>query len=98
MINAALLLSSEALNLAYGDGVLTRLRHHAQIDSIVAPAHEWPSHRLALGGVEAIFSGWGAPVMDEELLRAMPDLKVIFYAGGCVRHFLTEGVLRLGGR
>ncbi|RRJ97426.1 hypothetical protein Ga0100231_002470 [Opitutaceae bacterium TAV4] len=32
--------------------------------------------------VEVIFSGWGAPLMDELLLAAPPRLQAVFYGAG----------------
>ncbi|XHR27580.1 MAG: hydroxyacid dehydrogenase [Chthoniobacteraceae bacterium] len=43
-----------------------------------------------LHDVEVIFSGWGAPLFDEELLDAAPNLKVVFYGAGSIRYFTTE--------
>jgi phosphoglycerate dehydrogenase-like enzyme len=92
MTRAAFLLSTEALQLVYGDDVLTRLRRYAAIGPIVAPGEDWPRHREELAAVEVVFSGWGAPMMDEEFLRALPQLKAVFYAGGSVRYFATDAL------
>lgn len=43
-----------------------------------------------LRDVEVIFSGWGAPLFDEELLDAAPNLRVIFYGAGSIRYFTTD--------
>ena len=43
-----------------------------------------------LGEVEAIFSGWGGPIMDEDFLKAAPKLKVVFYGSGTIRPITTE--------
>lgn len=41
-----------------------------------------------LPGVEAVFSTWGMPVFSEdEIARALPDLKAVFYAAGTVKAF-----------
>lgn len=93
---AALLLSPEARQLVYADGVMTRLQRRANLVAIVAPANEWQQHRAALAKVEVLFSGWGAPVMEEPLLAAMPRLRAIFYAGGSVRYFATEALWQRG--
>lgn len=37
-----------------------------------------------------IFSGWGAPVMDENFLEAAPNLRAVFYGAGSIRSFTTE--------
>src|SRR5688500_374624 len=72
MTCAAFLLSVDAYVSVYSDAVRTRLGRHVQLGPIVTPPQDWRQHRDALAPVEIIFSGWGAPVMDEALLRAMP--------------------------
>ncbi|MEN8663312.1 MAG: hydroxyacid dehydrogenase [Lentimonas sp.] len=36
---------------------------------------------------EVIFSGWGAPVMDEAFMAAAKNLKAVFYGAGSIRSF-----------
>jgi phosphoglycerate dehydrogenase-like enzyme len=98
MIRVAFLLSPEALQLVYGDGVFARLRRHADIGPIIAPAQDWRRWREDLAETEVMFSGWGAPRMDAEILAAMPRLKAIFYGGGSVRYFATEALWQRGVR
>ena len=40
--------------------------------------------------VNFVFSGWGAPVIDEEFLKAAPNLQAVFYASGTVKGFVTD--------
>lgn len=42
--------------------------------------------------VEMVFSGWGAPVFDEQLLAALPALKAIFYGAGTVKSWTTDAL------
>ena len=49
-----------------------------------------------LGAVELIFSGWGAPLMDEKFLAAAPKLKAVFYGSGSIRSFVTEDFWQRG--
>ena len=51
-----------------------------------------------LRDVNIIFSAWGAPVMDAEFLRAAPNLKVVFYASGTVKPFVTDAFWERGIR
>lgn len=43
-----------------------------------------------LRDVEVLFSGWGAPCLDETFLRNCPNLKVVFYGAGSVKGLVTE--------
>jgi phosphoglycerate dehydrogenase-like enzyme len=98
MIHAAFLFSAEARALVYPEAVMTRIRRRVHVGPVVAPAQGWPEFRESLREVQVVFAGWGAPTMDEALLRALPALKVIFYAGGTVRYFATEELWSRGIR
>lgn len=95
---AAFLLADDARASVYPDSVCARLRRHVQLAPVAIPPEAWRLHRGTLASVQLIFSGWGAPVMDEELLRAMPELKAIFYGGGSVRYFTTDALWSRGVR
>lgn len=42
--------------------------------------------------IDFIFSGWGAPVFDNDFLNLLPNLKVIFYGAGTMKTILTDEV------
>ena len=99
MPKVALILSPEALASAYGEPVFARLRAKTGgMGPAILPGESWRDHRQALADTEIVFSGWGAPVMNEEFLGAAPRLKIVFYAGGSVRYFVTEAFWRRGVR
>ena len=43
-----------------------------------------------LGEVEALFSGWGAPLLDEAFLENCPNLQVVFFGSGSVKGLVTD--------
>lgn len=43
-----------------------------------------------LADVELLFSGWGAPAIDAELLDAAPNLKTLFYGAGSIKNVMTD--------
>lgn len=90
MSNALLLLSPDALETAFPESVQSQIRAHADRLDIISPAAQWRDHRALLREADVIFSGWGAPVMDDEFLRHAPALQAVFYAGGSVRSFVTD--------
>jgi phosphoglycerate dehydrogenase-like enzyme len=47
---------------------------------------------------EIIFSGWGAPLMDDAFLARAPNLKAVFYAAGAVGSWMTQSVWDRGVR
>ena len=51
---------------------------------------ELAANPSVLKDIEIIFSGWGAPIMDEAFLQATPRLEAFFYASGSIRGFVTD--------
>jgi phosphoglycerate dehydrogenase-like enzyme len=84
------ILDREAFDLVYGPD---EQRDIASLVDIIAPLQTRQAvqaDRSILADVEVIFSGWGAPVMDEAFLSATPKLRAVFYGAGSVRSFVTE--------
>ena len=52
--------------------------------------------RDALAGVDVLFSSWGLPRLDEELLSHADRLKLVCYTGGSVADQMTETVADRG--
>jgi phosphoglycerate dehydrogenase-like enzyme len=42
--------------------------------------------------VQILLSGWGAPLMDEPTIDALPQLRAVFYAAGAVSGWITPAV------
>ena len=58
---------------------------------LVAPVFAgagWREHRVQLAQVEVLIGSWGISTLDQELLEAMPRLRVVLYGAGTVREFL----------
>ncbi|MCK4602073.1 MAG: hydroxyacid dehydrogenase [Phycisphaerae bacterium] len=73
-----------ALGAAEAIGALVNLVAERQdADSAVANCPQ-------LADVELLFTGWGAPTLDEAFLAAAPKLKVVFYGAGSVRSMVTD--------
>jgi len=51
---------------------------------------------LILRDAEIIFSGWGAPLMDENFLAAVPRLKAVFYGAGSLKGVVTDAFWKRG--
>jgi phosphoglycerate dehydrogenase-like enzyme len=45
-----------------------------------------------LGDLELLFTGWGAPLLDEAFLKSTPRLKAVFYGSGSVAKLITPAV------
>jgi phosphoglycerate dehydrogenase-like enzyme len=55
-----------------------------------------PEVREALGGVDALLTGWGCPSITPEVLDAAPRLRAIIHAAGSVKHFVDPAAFERG--
>ncbi|WP_309115725.1 hydroxyacid dehydrogenase [Saccharothrix sp.] len=55
-----------------------------------------PEARAALAETEVLFTGWGCPQVDEQVLRDAPRLKAVVHAAGSVKHHITDACWRRG--
>jgi phosphoglycerate dehydrogenase-like enzyme len=70
-----------------------------ELIEVVAPpqtAEEILAHPEVLREVEVIFSGWGAPLMDDAFLTHAPHLRAVFYGAGSIRGFVTDALWERG--
>ncbi len=90
MHKALFILSDHAFPLIYGP---EEQKEISRLVDVIAPPQTatsvWDAPNL-LEEVEIIFSGWGAPRMDEEFLKNTPNLKAVFYGSGSVRKMVTD--------
>lgn len=49
-----------------------------------------PALSSKLEKVEVLFSGWGAPKLDEQTLAYFPNLKVVLYGAGSLKSMMTD--------
>ena len=84
------ILDEPSLDLIYGS---QEQREVAALVDLYAPPQTADSIKAdpsVLADADVIFSGWGAPVMDEAFLQAASKLRAVFYAAGSIRSFTTE--------
>ncbi|MBC2604426.1 hydroxyacid dehydrogenase [Puniceicoccus vermicola] len=84
------LLDQKACDLIYRREARDRIHTLTESDGLVYGREEILASPGSFSEVEIVFSGWGCPKMDEELLDALPNLKALFYGAGSVRYFVTE--------
>ncbi|HEX8342588.1 MAG TPA: hydroxyacid dehydrogenase [Tepidisphaeraceae bacterium] len=97
-LKAAYLLNAESFELVYAAG--TRASIAALTDVAATPLTPARLRDVphALRQVEALFSGWGMPLVDDAFLKAAPNLKIIFYAAGAVGSWATPAMFDRGVR
>ncbi|MBC2593734.1 hydroxyacid dehydrogenase [Ruficoccus amylovorans] len=84
------LLKEEFLSVVYSESAIAEICDITENDGRVHTAEEILKNPEYYQDVEIIFSGWNAPVLNAELLHALPSLKAFFYGAGTVRYFVTD--------
>jgi len=90
MTKSLFVMHKRFIDLVYPQNVTEEIK---KLSDEVAPpmtADELLKNKSILKDVEVLFSGWGGPTFDKELLDAFPHLKAIFYAAGTIKSIVTE--------
>ncbi len=90
MKKGLIILDPQAFELIYGAEFKAEIAHRVELLSEPMSREEVLKRPELLAEVEVIFSGWGAPKMDEAFLEMAPKLVAVFYGAGSIRHFMSE--------
>lgn len=93
---ALFILGSDVFELIYGDPERTDLEQLADFTGPPQTAESIRENLSLLADVEVVFSGWGAPGMDDGFLEAAPKLRAVFYGAGSIRGFVTDAFWERG--
>jgi phosphoglycerate dehydrogenase-like enzyme len=98
MLKGLFILDPHAYELIYGDTLRAEIARRVDLVPGVHTKESVQANPGILADVEVIFSGWGAPVMDEGFLEAAPKLKAVFYGAGSIKAmtpdaFWTRGIM-----
>ena len=91
-------LRSDAFDRIYGEPERADIADLVEVEEVPQTAETVTENPGVLDGVDVIFSGWGAPVMDETFLRAAGELGAVFYGAGSVRQLVTDALWERGVR
>lgn len=83
-------LDPESYSLIYGEP--ERLEIGNLVDIIGPPLSRdtLRAHAGLLRQADLVFSGWGAPLMDQAFLDSAVNLRAVFYGAGSIRYLVTE--------
>lgn len=84
------LLNSSLQRTIYNDAALQKISALTVNDGKVHESAEILAHPEDYADVEIIFSGWGCPKMEVELLEALPNVKALFYGAGSIKGLATD--------
>lgn len=93
---ALFVLNASSYDLIYGPEERAAI---AELCEVIGPPQTKESLAAdpsPLWEIEMIFSGWGAPRMDEAFLAAAPALRAVFYGAGSVKAMVSEALWRRG--
>lgn len=90
------ILERGSADLIYGPEQRAAIAQLAEVHPEPLTRDSCRQHPELLARAELIFSGWGAPVMDEQFLAAAPALKAVFYGAGSIRGFVTDAFWKRG--
>jgi phosphoglycerate dehydrogenase-like enzyme len=88
-MNALIVADAPPQTTVFTETVRAALARHVRFVASPRTAAELRANLSLLRDVECLFASWGAPLLDRELLDAAPRLKIVFYAAGSVRYFIT---------
>ncbi len=96
MLKGLYILNADAFDKIYGPREREDI---AKLVDIYAPPQSADGVKAdpsILAQAEVIFSGWGGPRMEAELLDAAPRLRVIFYGAGSIKRIVTDAFWERG--
>lgn len=82
---SALVLDIASAERIYGAQEMAQIREITDLREGVITCADLQRDPGLLRDVELVFSGWGAPVFNAELLSASPKLEAIFYGAGSIK-------------
>ena len=84
------ILASEHYEAIYPADVREKIAEYVDVIAPLMDKDEAANATEVLKKVQVIFSGWGAPVLDEDFLQACPNLEAFFYGSGSVKKLVTD--------
>jgi phosphoglycerate dehydrogenase-like enzyme len=84
------MLGKENYEKIYGPEITGEIKKYVDIYAAQQTCDDIKANPDILKDADMIFTGWGAPVLDEEFLNAAPNLKIIFYGAGSIRRMVTD--------
>jgi len=81
--------AQNSMDRVYGPAQRMDIAQRLDIPDTLVTRENWREHLGLLREAEAIVSSWEGAILDDELLAAMPNLKVYFYGAGTIHELMT---------
>jgi len=90
--------SKSSLERVYGEVEQAEVAKRFDMSETLVTRENWRDHRTILQDAEVVLSSWGGPILDKELLAAMPNLEMYFYGAGTIKGLMTDAAWDRGIR
>jgi phosphoglycerate dehydrogenase-like enzyme len=90
------ILDEDAYEMVYGPDERCAIARHVDFIGPPQTSRSIAERKDLLLTTEVIFSGWGAPILDDAFLSAAPQLKAVFYGAGSTAYFMTQNAWERG--
>lgn len=90
MLNSLIVLDEVFVDKVYDEDTKNEIKKLSNLVCEPLTKAELLNDLSILENVDVIFSGWGAPTFNEEVLAAAKNLKIIFYAAGTIKKVVTD--------
>ncbi len=91
-MKSLIILNPDSLDSIYGPEGIEEIRSLTDLYAPPMTAAEAAANPGILADCQIIFSGWGAPRLDEAFLQSAPNLKAVFYGAGSVKGMVTDAM------
>ena len=90
MVKGLFVLYKDVVEKVYPDNIRSEIE--SLVDMVAEPmsSEELVASPEILKDVEVIFSGWGGPNLNKEILDHAPNLKMVFYGAGSIKSIVTD--------
>lgn len=90
MLKALYILNAQACDDIYGPAQREAIGKAVEVMAPPMTREQAAAQPALLAQADVIFSGWGAPVMDDAFLAAAGRLRAVFYGAGSIRGIVTD--------
>ena len=96
-LRVAFAMTPEVRERIFPDARIARIEEIAEVLGFLSE-FESDAARRVLAEADVLVTGWGAPLVDREVLDAAPRLTAILHSAGTIKPFLSDEVLERGIR
>lgn len=90
MLNSLIVMDPVFVDSVYSQEVVKEISKLSNLIAKPLSKVELLENLDILKDIDVIFSGWGAPEINQEIIEHAPNLKFVFYAAGSIKSVVTD--------